>query len=93
MSVKTTAIIIGTVARVNTREGISKKTNEPWSMTNILVIGNDTLADVQLGRDLGTPKVGALIAGRVAISVFADDDQMVLETYLDPATLMAPAKS
>lgn len=89
MSVKTTAIVVGTVARVESREVTVKATGEKLTFTNVLVIGNDTLADVQIGRDLGVPKQGAVIAGRVAISVYRDDDQMVLEQYLDPATLRA----
>lgn len=92
MSVKTTAIVIGRVARIDSREVTIKQgpnAGDKLTFTNLLIIGNDTLADVQLGRDLGLPKSGDLIAGRVAISVYRDDDQMVLEQYLDPATIMA----
>lgn len=93
MSVKTTAIVIGRVARIDTREVTVKATGEKLTFTNVLLIGNDTLADVQIGRDLGVPKQNDLIAGRVAISVYRDDDQMVLEQYLDPASLVAAPKA
>lgn len=88
MAVRTTGVIIGAVARVTTREIPKTKDREALHFTNMLIVGNDTLADVTLGRGLEPAAVGTQIVARISVGVYRDDDQITLEEYLDPATVV-----
>lgn len=82
MAVKTNAIIEGAVMRVSTRSG---ETNEGkrWTRTNLLVVGDYTLADVIVrGDDFALPSVGDMVRGVVEIDVYRDEDNCQLVQWL-----------
>jgi len=88
MSVKTSAIVLGTVARVSSRTLPKTETRGELTFVNVLVVGDDSLADLTLGRDVTPPAVGTFIVARVEVGVFRDDDQITLVDYIDPAELV-----
>lgn len=85
MSIQTRVIIQGRVADVQVREGIAAKTNKPYAIKTVLVVGTHSLAQVQLADALGVPKIGDMIAGTATVGTYNGDDQLRLEEYLDPA--------
>lgn len=84
MAVKTNAIIQGVVARVSKRDIPAKDDRAAMSFTNLLVVGDYTLADVTLGRGVEAPGVGQMITALVEVDVYRQDDQITLIEYIDP---------
>lgn len=82
MAVKTLAIIEGAVMRIEKRSGKTTK-GEAWAMTEVLVIGDDTLCQATLGRGVTEPGQGEYIRAQVEIGVYRDDDSVTLVKYLD----------
>jgi len=83
VAVKTQAIVEGVVTRIQTRSG--EKDGKKWSMTNVLLVGDHTLADVTIGRDLKAPGYGELVVGLVEIDVYRNDDAVTLIEYIERA--------
>lgn len=84
MSLSTRLIVQGKVAAVTSRT-ITTKAGDELTFTNVILIGDNCLADVQLGRGMVAPEIGALVAGVVEVGVYRDDDQHVLQSYLEPS--------
>lgn len=82
MAVATKAIVEGQVVSVNVRKGVSKRTSEKYEMIEVLIIGENTLANCTLGQGVNAPEVGAKVRGRVVISVYGQEDQTKLEAWL-----------
>lgn len=89
MSVNTTVIIEGFVSRVSVREiparaaapGVAAR--EAMQFTNVLVVGDYTLADCTLGRDVSVPPQGTFITAEATVSTFRDDDQITIQRYIE----------
>lgn len=84
MAVKTNAIIEGIVSRVSVRSyaAIEGK-REAGTMTDVLVVGDYTLAMCTLGRGVATPALGEFITALVEIDVFREDDSVKIVQYID----------
>ena len=82
MAVSSTAEIHGNVMRTSVREGISKASGQPYKITTILVIGQNTLAECRVPEHLAVPKDGTTVHAQVVISSFRDEDQMAIEKWL-----------
>ena len=81
MAVATRSIIEGTVIQITVRD-VTSKAGDKLKFTNVLVVGDFTLCDATLGRDVGVPKVGDKIRAQVEVSVFRDEDQIRLLQYI-----------
>lgn len=81
MSVKTTAIVQGIVSRISERSG--EKDGKKWSMTNVVIIGDDTLADCVLARGVAVPSFGEFVTARIEVGVFNADDNVTLVEYVE----------
>lgn len=82
MAVKTTAIIEGTVIRQTVRDLPAKGDRAAMQFVNVLVVGDNCMADARVGRDLVPPKQGEKIRARVVVDTYRDDDQITIEAYL-----------
>lgn len=83
MSVVTTAIVEGNVAKISTREVTARATGEKLTFTSMLVVGEHCIANVRVNTErFELPKIGAPVRGRVEISVYRDDDEMSLDAWL-----------
>lgn len=94
MAVQTNVIVLGRVARVSVREGKIKngaRQGEPYKITSVLIIGSVVTAQCELNEALGIPEVGALVAARASVGVFREDDQLRIEEWVDPATVLKAA--
>lgn len=83
MSIQTSVIVEGTVARVATREVTVKATGIKMVFTTMLVIGPDCLANVRVNTDThDVAKEGAKIRARCDVSSYRDDDEISLSAWL-----------
>lgn len=88
MAVKTLAIAQGAVMRVEGREGTSTNadgTVRPWKMINVLIVGENTLCQAGLARDLvnAPPSVGDVVTAQIEVGVYRDDDSVQIVKWLD----------
>lgn len=88
MAVKTLAIAQGTVMRVEGREGTSTNkdgTSRPWKMVDVLIVGDNTLCQAGLSRDLvnAPPSVGDVVTAQIEVGVYRDDDSVQIVKWLD----------
>lgn len=81
MAIKPTAIIEGAVVRIASRE-VTAKDGQKYTFRNMLVIGENTLADVRIGDAFELPKQGASIRARVGLSSYRNDAELELEAWL-----------
>lgn len=81
MAVKTQALIEGVVTRVNTRSGTTAA-GKDWERTNILVVGDNTLADVTVAQGLALPPKGTAVKGVIEVGVYRDDDSVEVIEWL-----------
>lgn len=86
MSVATTAIVEGSVARVSSRTVKVKagaNAGNEITFTSMFVVGPYTVANVRINTDaFELPKIGAQIRAMVEVSVYRDDDEVSLMEYL-----------
>lgn len=83
MSIQTSVIVEGSVARISTREVTVKATGVRMVFTTMLVIGPDCLANVRINTDsFDLPKQGANIRARCDVSSYRDDDEISLSAWL-----------
>jgi len=83
MSVASTAIVEGMVAKISTREVTAKATGEKIVFTTMLVVGDNCIANVRINTDrFELPKQGASVRARVEISTYRDDDEISLDAWL-----------
>ena len=82
MAVATRAIIEGQVMSVDVRSGVSKKTGEPYSMTEVLVIGPDTLCVGTLAVGVPAPKPGDKVRARIEVGVYGGQDSARVLAWL-----------
>lgn len=80
MAVATRAIIEGTVQAVSTRSGTNDK--GPWTMTEVLVIGENSLAMGTLDKGLGAPKIGDKVRAQIEVGVYKGDDSVRIMAWL-----------
>jgi hypothetical protein len=85
MAVKTNAIVEGVVSRVTQRAypAIEGK-REAGTITEVLVVGDYTLASCTLGRGVEVPTHGQFITALVEIDIYRDDDSVKIVEYIDP---------
>lgn len=83
MAVKTNAIVEGEIVRRSERSG--KNANGDWKLVELLIVGDHTLANVVLGRDVPEPPKGASVRGVIEVGVYRDDDSVTLIEWLDKA--------
>lgn len=84
MAVKTLAIAQGAIMRVEGREG-TRGDGTPWKMVNVLIVGDNTLCQGTLARDLmgNVPSVGDVVAAQIEVGVYRDDDSVQIVKWLD----------
>lgn len=82
MAVKTLAIVEGAVMRIEKRSGKTKD-DKDWAMTQVLIVGDDTLCQATLARGVTEPGQGEYIRAQIEVGVYRDDDSVTLVKYLD----------
>lgn len=86
MSVATTAIVEGNVARITKREVTAKtgaNAGKQMVFTSMLVVGEFCIANVRINTDaFETPKQGTAIRAQIEIGTYRDDDEASLIAYL-----------
>lgn len=82
MAVKTNAIVQGIVTRITHRD-IPREGKDTLHFTNVLIVGDNTLADCTLGRGVSEPTYGEFVTAVVEIDVYRDDDQITLIEYIE----------
>lgn len=83
MAVKTSLIAEGVVVRVSERSVTVKATGEVLTFVNALIVGDVCMVEAQISRDIEPPKKGQEVRCRISVGVYRDDDQTVIEEWLD----------
>lgn len=86
MAVTTNLLIEGVVVRTSKRELPATSERAALTFHNALIVGDDCLADVSIGRGVEVPVVGTPIRGRVEVNVYRSEDQVTLVEIFDTLT-------
>lgn len=88
MAIKTRLQAHGFVQMVTTRNLPAVKkpdgtTREAMTFVNVLIIGDGTICDATVGRDVAVPTEGQEVHALVEVDVFRQDDAVTIIRYLD----------